>query len=245
MGQVKSIFESTQSWAGQRQLVNSTFTEVGSTNEIAKKEAFTNRGDAVLYLAAHQTQGRGRSQNHWLDTGAGESLLSSWSFDLPSPAQAITAPRIGYALYQAVAGCWPGLEWSLKAPNDLYLKDKKLGGLLIETVSQGGLHRLIIGMGLNILNHPRALDTATHLLADSGLGEGLEDDRWYQFLDVLYKNLRSSLIDVVQSHISDDMRAGLLTALNACPVKAQAYKDVSSDGDLTTVSGTTIPWTSI
>ena len=97
--------------------------------------AMRENDDLVLFLAAHQTNGRGRGANHWLDTGAGESLLSTWSLSVSSPPQAITGPRIGLALFAAATHAWPSLKFGLKAPNDLYLDGQKVAGLLVETVT--------------------------------------------------------------------------------------------------------------
>src|SRR5580698_4834267 len=123
---MKSVFDTTELWAKQRNLMTQTFEEIGSTNDEAKNEASDLDEEAKLYLTAHQTHGRGRGKNTWLDTGAGENLLSSWSFHLDQPPQSITGPRIGEALFRAVHSAWPTLPWSLKAPNDLYLKEHKM-----------------------------------------------------------------------------------------------------------------------
>src|ERR1700733_5228345 len=111
---MKSVHQTTLIWAEQRQFSVQSFDEIGSTNDEAKSEASDLGQEPKLYLAAHQTKGRGRGKNQWLDTGAGESFVSSWSFHLPQPPQATTGPRIGDALYRAVHTVWPALEWSLK-----------------------------------------------------------------------------------------------------------------------------------
>src|SRR5262249_28071101 len=159
----------------QRQVNVEAHDETPSTNDQSKEEASSIGPEPKLYLAAHQTHGRGRGKNTWSDTGAGESLLSSWSFQLAGPAQAITGPPLGDALYRSACAIWPSLEWSLKAPNDLYLGPSKVAGLLVEAVSQGDSHRLIVGLGMNVLNHPRAIANSTHLglsFGESGLAEG-------------------------------------------------------------------------
>jgi BirA family biotin operon repressor/biotin-[acetyl-CoA-carboxylase] ligase len=242
LSSVKSIFEATQSWAAQRDLAMSAYHEIGSTNDEAKLGASDLGDEPKLYLAGHQTKGRGRGTNSWLDTGAGESLLSSWSFHLPSAPQAITGPRIGDALYRSAEAVWPTFDLSLKAPNDLYLGNRKIAGLLIETVSQGSFHRLIIGLGMNMLNHPRAIAHATHFISQS-VDHGLGEDEWYQFLDVLLGQFKIALHDVMLPALSTEVRTSLLKALNAWPLKQESFINLSPQGDLVTKSGT-IPWTS-
>lgn len=233
---MKSIYQTTQEWAEQRQLLMSAFDEIGSTNDEAKTEAADLDEDPRLYIAAHQTNGRGRGKNTWVDTGAGENLLSSWSFHLDQAPQAVTGPRVGDALYRAVHTVWPSQEWSVKPPNDLYLGGKKVAGLLVETVSQGPVHRLIIGLGMNVLNHPRAIANAAHF--DLSVSES----EWYRFLDVLLNQFKIALAEVIQAQLSADVRASLLRAINACPVKKEPYVEVAVNGDLVTKSGK-IPWT--
>jgi BirA family biotin operon repressor/biotin-[acetyl-CoA-carboxylase] ligase len=233
---MKSVYQATEQWAQQRNLIVQAFDEIGSTNDEAKAEASDLDENPKLYLAAHQTHGRGRGKNTWLDTGAGENLLSSWSFHLDQPPQSITGPRIGDALYRASETIWPTLPWSLKAPNDLYLADHKLAGLLVETVSQGASHRLIIGLGMNVLNHPRAILNATHFA-----NAGVSDSEWYQFLDVLYGQFKTALEDIVLPHLKIETRSHLLKALNAFPLKKESFIEVTAAGDLVTKNGT-VSW---
>ncbi len=240
MSSLKSVFDTTVAWAEQRQIALATFDEIGSTNDEAKTEAAVLGDDAKLYLAAHQTHGRGRGKNTWLDTGAGESLLSSWSFHIRQPPQAITGPLIGKALFRSVETVWASLDWSIKPPNDLYLGDHKMAGLLVESVSQGDEHRLVIGLGMNILNHPRAITNATHFTGSGG-DANVAEGEWYQFLDVLFGQFRIALADVVLPHLSLDTRSTLLKALNAFPLKKEPYLEVSPNGDLSTKSGS-VPW---
>lgn len=240
MGSLKSVFDATKSWASQRQIEFESFEEIGSTNDEAKQNAFIDQDPLKLYLAAHQTKGRGRGNNTWLDTGSGDNLLSSWSFALEHAPQAIAGPRFGEALYRSSVAIWPALEWSIKAPNDLYLGSQKMAGLLIESVSKGEAHRIIVGLGMNILNHPRSIPTATHFSAQAA-GETIGEDEWYQFLDVLLGQFRSGLDDIQLPHLTREVRDNLLKALNAFPSKKETYLDVQSNGDLVTKSGK-IPW---
>lgn len=236
---MKSIYQATQDWAEQRGLSVTAYDEIGSTNEEAGNDAADLGEEPQLYIAAHQTHGRGRGKNTWLDTGAGESLLSSWSFHLNQPAQSVTGPLIGEALYRTVHTVWPSQEWSLKPPNDLYLGAKKVAGLLVETISQGPAHRLILGLGINVLNHPRTISNATHFsAADLNPAEG----EWYRFLDVLLNRFNSALGDVIAPSLSPDVRASLLRAINANPLKKEPFTEVGANGDLVTRSGK-IPWT--
>lgn len=239
---MQSVTEMTQSWAEQREMPMRFSSETGSTNDDAKAQASSETETLVLYLTSHQTQGRGRGVNHWLDTGAGESLLSTWSLAAPSAPQAITGPRVGLAVFHAVTRVWPSLPWSLKAPNDLILDGRKCGGLLVETISHGDRHRLLIGFGFNVLNHPRKFTDATHLGAalDGPLSEG----EWFQFLDELRGELADAVVDSTQAQLSTVACRELAQALNANPNRRMAIRSVSPQGDLL-YDGGTVPWTEL
>ena len=239
---LQSITDTTLNWAGQREIKVVFAPETESTNDDAKDSALNENENLVIYLTSHQTKGRGRNVNHWLDTGAGESLLSTWSMTVPSPPQAITAPRVGLAVLHAVAKTWPSLNWSLKAPNDLFLNGKKCGGLLVETVSDGAQHRLLIGLGFNILNHPRKFNDATHL--SPALTQPLEEGEWFQFLDELNDEFEGALVDIQQPELTETACKQLMQALNANPAAAMAITKVTPRGDLVHKGGT-VPWTSV
>ena len=230
MAQLQSITDSTAQWASQRQIALVLTPETDSTNTDAKENAFQEAADCVLYLTAHQNAGRGRGQNTWLDTGSGESLLCTWSFHVPASPQAIAAPRIGLAVFEAVSSAWPSLQWSLKAPNDLFLEGLKVGGLLVESVSSGNQFRLLIGLGFNVLNHPRRFNEANHL--GNSLHDGLGEGEWFQFLDELRAQLIVGVHEAQNSTLSNINCLSLERALNANPAKPFTVTKVSPQGDL-------------
>jgi len=234
MSQLQSVLDTTVSWALQRQFDVRSSAQTGSTNDDAKTAALREDGDFVLYVTGHQDHGRGRGRNVWLDTGSGEALLSTWSFNVASAPQPIAAPRIGLALFQAVSSVWPSLEWSLKAPNDLFLAGQKVGGLLLESVSGGGDFRLLIGLGLNVLNHPRRFE-ADHI--SDHLGHTLDEGEWFQFLDALFDQFSKALGDCVQRELSASACKALAQAVNANANRPFVIKEVTPQGDLIHTQG--------
>lgn len=239
---MSSIYDWTAAWAQDRQLSCEALSETASTNDLAKQNSFSEPSPYRLYLAAHQSAGRGRTVNSWQDTGHGENLLCSWSVELHSAPQAITGPRVGLALYLAAQSCWPSLGWGLKAPNDLYLEGAKIAGLLIETLSHGAHHRIVIGLGLNVGNHPRALNPATHLAAH--LTQPLEAADWFHFLDQWRMQLKLALLDALSPQLSPEACQGLKNALNANRGNPFTVLSVSPEGSLSHRDGT-IRWTDL
>ena len=123
-----------------------------------------------LLVAEHQTAGRGRQGRPWQSV-AGASLTFSLALPLHPADWSGLSLAVGVALADALdpiegtqAGTPPriGIKW----PNDLWLIDaaesagagRKLGGVLIETVSSGEQRLVVIGIGLNVL--PLAMTAA-------------------------------------------------------------------------------------
>ena len=124
--------------------------ETGSTNaDLLNAEAWPQHPTLVL-LALAQTEGRGRSGRQWLSDGGSLTFSVRWPFSRS------TSQLLGLPLAVAVAVV-QGLEdlsvagLSIKWPNDLLRRGRKVGGILVELSGQSA----VIGIGLNI-----ALDAA-------------------------------------------------------------------------------------
>jgi BirA family biotin operon repressor/biotin-[acetyl-CoA-carboxylase] ligase len=112
-----------------------------------------------LLVAEKQTSGRGRLGREWLSR-QGASLTFSLALPLAPADWSGLSLAAGVALADALdppadskeAAPRIGLKW----PNDLWLLDgpgrgRKLGGILIETVSVGRQRMAVVGVGLNLL----------------------------------------------------------------------------------------------
>lgn len=146
------------------------------------KECF-NHGH--LFIASDQTEGRGRGTNTWISPKEGSAFLGSIVQRLPNPPQPILTPLFGWALYRALTESFTNEEFSIKAPNDIYLNDKKLAGLLLDSLSQGDENWIIFGLGLNVFNSPD-LDIATSLKEEN---IEVNEESWSMFLRRLSENL--------------------------------------------------------
>lgn len=228
------IGQVTSQWAEGNHLYVAYQKEMTSTNAIAKEEAFAENlmeESLCLYVTDHQTAGRGRGKNTWIDARPGSSLLSSWSYLLGVKPQPTTSCLVGLAVYRACSTTWPFLAWNLKAPNDIYIGDKKVAGILLENVAQGDEVRLIVGLGLNVTGSPEDVDTATSLIESLPAGAPLLGQDYMAFLDRLMFELTDAVSHAEES-LSPTDQLSLLTALNQHPLLKEKYTGMEADGSL-------------
>lgn len=115
-----------------------------------------------LLVAEHQTQGRGRMGRTW-QSGPSGSLTFSIGLPLALNDWSGLSLAVGAAIAEAldpqVAGIDPQTppRLQIKWPNDIWLDGRKLGGILIETVSVGAQRMVVIGVGLNVSELPMPL----------------------------------------------------------------------------------------
>lgn len=125
---------------------------IDSTNNYAISQIKTNDlPDGTVFLTAEQTAGRGQMKNTW-ESEPGKNLLFSvvlYPSFLEIRQQFILSKVVSLGIYKALNKYVNGLK--IKWPNDIYVGDKKLGGILIEHSIMGSkLHSSVIGVGLNI-----------------------------------------------------------------------------------------------
>lgn len=128
---------------------------VDSTNRYIRDEAdnlWVNGKDFVAVTATYQTAGRGQRGNVW-QSQSGDNLLLSI---LVRPGRMLEAKN-QFLLSQAVAVAMHramlqhGIDVRLKWPNDIYVGNRKLAGVLVELYYSGAfVEQAIIGIGLNV-----------------------------------------------------------------------------------------------
>ncbi|MCB1775420.1 MAG: biotin--[acetyl-CoA-carboxylase] ligase [Gammaproteobacteria bacterium] len=126
-------------------------TVVDSTNRVARESAPTQTGCARVWLAEHQTAGRGRRGRPWHSAFGGNLYFSfAWRFDLAMSELAGLSLVSGVVLAELLRD--HGLAGhTLKWPNDLLHNQRKLAGILLEVSGEAdGPATAVIGIGLNM-----------------------------------------------------------------------------------------------
>lgn len=125
--------------------------ECPSTNGVLMERARTGGPGAAVLACEHQSAGHGRRGKRW-ESGVGTDLTFSvlWRFAQGAGALSGLSLAVGVALVRALARLGhPGVQ--LKWPNDLILRGRKLGGILIEvTGHHTGPSAVVAGIGLNV-----------------------------------------------------------------------------------------------
>jgi BirA family biotin operon repressor/biotin-[acetyl-CoA-carboxylase] ligase len=130
--------------------------ETDSTNRwlrsFVSKEYRREEERDLVVLAEFQTAGKGCGTNQW-ESECGKNLTFSM---LIHPAEIPANEQFRITQVASVAMCetlkqYGCKEVSIKWPNDIYVGDKKICGMLIENRLQGSMMKdCIIGIGLNV-----------------------------------------------------------------------------------------------
>ena len=185
---------------------------VDSTNNYAAnllKEEIIENGAVVM--ADFQTNGRGQRSNVW-HSDPGMNLCASFVY-LPANLALNDLITINWWVSLSVIELLNkfSVKARIKWPNDIFVEDLKVGGLLIETVNQGSqIKSIIIGVGINVNQLDFNTIQATSIKKISGIHHNIDDMLW-SLCDSLSSNMpllsqRDLLKSTYEAHL---FRAGL------------------------------------
>jgi BirA family transcriptional regulator, biotin operon repressor / biotin---[acetyl-CoA-carboxylase] ligase len=141
--------------------------ETGSTNADVVKLARSGAAAGFVLIAEHQTAARGRLDRSWSaparsgltfsvllrPTDVTPDVMTDLQVGLP-PRASVAVPPARWSLLPLVVGVGvasalrqvAGVDVGLKWPNDLMIDDRKVGGILAETLDDA----VVVGVGLNV-----------------------------------------------------------------------------------------------
>ncbi|MDR3434296.1 MAG: bifunctional biotin--[acetyl-CoA-carboxylase] ligase/biotin operon repressor BirA [Rouxiella aceris] len=131
---------------------------IDSTNQyLLERITELQSGDACV--AEYQQAGRGRRGRKWVSPfGTNLYLSMYWKLD-QGPAAAMGLSLVIGIVMTEVLQRLGAADVRVKWPNDLYLKDRKLAGILVElTGKTGDAAHLVIGAGINLRMREPATD---------------------------------------------------------------------------------------
>ena len=125
------------------------FRVTGSTNERARELAIQGAPAGTVVTAEEQTSGRGRRGRAWV-TPPGKALLYSAIMRPLGIEHALLPLAVPLAVCEAVEAMAP-LECLVKWPNDVWIEEQKVAGVLLEARPPDWA---VIGIGLNLAVEP-------------------------------------------------------------------------------------------
>lgn len=121
---------------------------VPSTNDVAREWLAAGGPSGLAVLAGEQTAGRGRRGRHW-SSPAGMGIYVSVGLR-PPPAAAAQLTFLG-AVAAAEALRAAGIEATIRWPNDVEVRGRKVAGVLAELRQEGERPgAAVVGIGLNV-----------------------------------------------------------------------------------------------
>ncbi len=160
---------SAEAWAARVGFPTVEFhARIGSTGDRARQLVEHGHRLPAVVVANRQSAGRGRRGRRWHSDSSRGLWLTAAVAGGGSEHPALPL-RVGLAVSRVLAALAPGVRLKVKWPNDIFVGDRKLGGILCERARNA----VLIGIGLN-LNHSAAelpvdvAPPATSLLLESG-----------------------------------------------------------------------------
>lgn len=123
------------------------FRLTDSTNARARELVEAGAPGGTVVTAHEQSAGRGRQGRTWT-APAGKALLYSAVLHPLDERHMLLPLAAPLAVCEAAEELAPGIECQIKWPNDVWLEERKLAGILIEAKPQEGW--AVIGVGLNL-----------------------------------------------------------------------------------------------
>lgn len=176
----------------------------GSTNSYLA--SLVNAPHGTVVSTREQTAGRGQRGNSW-EASAGLNVTMSILLrpeGLEARRQFLISQAVSMATVELLDSLLPSATVSVKWPNDIYVGDRKICGILIENDLNGRLiGRSIAGIGLNV-NQPKFLSSAPNPVSLFQLtGHTFDVDR-------LTAELATRIVDRLDSALSSPDEATLL-----------------------------------
>ena len=179
---------------------------VDSTNIYAMgliKEGMAKSGSCVL--AHFQTHGKGQHGRVW-ESSKGQNLLCSYILELnklDTLKKWAPTDQIGFSAAIALGAraffaAFAGEATKIKKPNDIYYRDRKAGGILIENLIRGTEWTwVVIGIGMNINQSSFSSASANHIAANPISLQAITNQNWD--LKEMQQHLSEALTKSIQN----------------------------------------------
>ncbi len=172
---------------GNTKITIDYYNKVTSTMTI-QKEGFV--ANFYTIVAKEQTLGYGRLQRSFESEKGGLYFSTQIKSNLPLSDFTPFSLVSGLSILKVLKTRYPSLNISLKYPNDIYINDKKFGGILIENFKTD---YYILGIGLNV-NNSSFSESLKNIVTSLKIETGFNNINLDILLEDILKELHQNLI---------------------------------------------------
>ena len=141
------------------------FKIINSTNDLAIKIIKNTNNKSGIIIAEKQKKGRGQYGKKW--TSYRGNLFVSIFFPINKIKLSLKElTKMNCLLVKKFLSNFYMGKISIKKPNDLFIKNNKVSGILQETLSKSGETFIIIGIGVNLIKSPNIRNYPTSNFLD-------------------------------------------------------------------------------
>lgn len=181
------------------------FDVITSTNQYIK-EQYKNLEPFTIINANKQTNGRGRVDRKW-ESIEGKNLTFSIYLKpkiLPEKLPLLSLV-IGASIYNVLSKY---INCSIKWPNDIIVNDKKIAGILVESIYSNKLEALVAGIGINInqgqfSNDLKNKATSLFIETNTEYNKNIILDEFIKEFDLLYNDFiigNNQFVNICKEH---------------------------------------------
>ena len=129
------------------------FKTINSTNDLAIKIIKNTNNKSGIVIAEKQKKGRGQYGKKW--TSYKGNLFVSIFFSIDKIKLSLEElTKVNCLLVKKLLSSFYKGKIQIKKPNDLLINNKKISGILQETLSKSGKTFIIVGIGINLIKSP-------------------------------------------------------------------------------------------
>tara|TARA_Y100001954_G_scaffold11860_1_gene11692 strand:- start:284 stop:1006 length:723 start_codon:yes stop_codon:yes gene_type:complete len=143
------------------------YKSLENTNDTTKRIFDSNKSQNVALLSLEQKSGRGRTNKIWISKEG--DLTCSFLVNFQTTVNKLGQINLWFTnkVFIVLKKLNPELNLKIKWPNDIYLDEKKLGGILVETtILRGQVSYFLFGVGINLVSSPKNQSYPTTSLAN-------------------------------------------------------------------------------
>lgn len=208
------------------------FDKIDSTNKEAKRLGLVPKGGINVIWAGIQTSGRGRNDRPFFSSVAG-GLWVTIVLAIKDISNHFQVNRsLSLAICEIATRAVPNAEIALKWPNDVYINDKKICGILLENIP-GKTNGIAAGFGLNVnLKKDQFPPDVAKIATSLYIETGKEFDETAVLVDILklfYEYMKTDVRIAHEKYRSLVYRKGSAVSIGDC---SGTLHDVLPDGAL-------------